>query len=140
MSDFVVDASVAVKWLMTEPHEAVAGRLLHGGHDLLVPDLVFVEVANALRKRVMRGETTVAMATEALQTLGSLPLQVHPSQPLLPLAVELAARFGRSVYDSLYLAVAMIRHCPLVTADRRLYDALAAGALRSHLLWVADVP
>lgn len=139
MSNFVVDASVAVKWLMPEPHEAPAGRLLHAGHDLLVPDLVFVEVANALWKRVIRGETVVETAIHALQTLGSLPLQVHPSQPLLPLAVELAARFARTVYDSLYLAVAMIRHCPLVTADRRLYDALATSALRTHLLWVADV-
>lgn len=140
MSDFVVDASVAVKWLMPEPHEASAARLLHAGHGLLVPDLVFVEVANALWKRVMRGETVVATAIGAMQTFGALPLQVHPSQPLLPLAVELAARFARTVYDSLYLAVAMIRHCELVTADRRLYEALAASALRSHLVWVADVP
>ena len=140
MSEFVVDASVAVKWLMIEPHDAVAGRLLHAGHDLLVPDLVFVEVANALWKRVMRRETTVASATQALQTLDSLPLQIHPSQPLLPLAFELAARFGRTVYDSLYLAVALLRHCPVVTADGVLYRALEQTVLRSHVLWVADVP
>src|SRR3989442_14603740 len=79
-------------------------------------------------------------AFATLARIDAASFQVHPSRPLLPLALELAAGFGRTVYDSVYLAVAMIRHCPLVTADRRLYDALAAGALRSHLLWVADVP
>src|SRR5205085_3717193 len=43
------------------------------------------------------------------------------------LALDLAMRFGRSVYDSMYLAVAVLRHCPVVTADRRLHDALADG-------------
>ncbi len=140
MSEFVVDASVAVKWFLTEPHEASAGRLLHGGHDLLVPDLVFVEVANALWKRAMRGETTVATATHILATLGSLRLQVYPSQPLLPLAVELAERFRHTVYDGLYLAVALLRHCSMVTADAALQRALQDGPLRFHVLWIADVP
>jgi predicted nucleic acid-binding protein len=140
LSDFVVDASVAVKWFLPEPHEAPALRLLSGGHDLLVPDLLFVEVGNALWKRIRRAEATLSEARRTLEALGTLALQVHPSQPLLPLALELASRFQRTVYDSVYLAVAILRHCPVVTADRRLYDALAGGALRSHLLWIADLP
>ena len=138
MSAFVVDASVAVKWLLPEPNDAQALRLLHG-HDLLAPDLVFVEVASALAKRVRRQEATVAETMRAMEYLGAVHIQVQPAQPLLPLALELASRFGRTVYDSVYLAVAMIRHCPLVTADRRLYKALAASALREHLLWIAEL-
>src|SRR5438876_794761 len=114
--------------------------ILLAREDSTMPDLLFTEVANALWKRVRRAETTMRAAVATLATLDAVRFQVHPSRPLLPLALELAAGFGRTVYDSVYLAVAMIRHCPLVTADRRLYDALAAGALRSHLLWVADVP
>jgi predicted nucleic acid-binding protein len=140
VSDFVVDASVAVKWFMAEMHEMPALRLLEGRHELLVPDLLFTEVANALWKRVRRAETTASAAVATLATLDTVRFQIHPSRPLLPLALELATRFGRTVYDSLYIAVAMIRHCPLVTADRRLHDALAGGPLRSHVLWVADVP
>jgi predicted nucleic acid-binding protein len=139
VSAFVIDASVAVKWLLPEPHDAEALRLLHG-HDLLVPDLIFVEVASALLKRVRRHEATVAETMRAMEHLGSVGFQIHPAQAMLPLALEVASRFGRSVYDSVYLAVAMIRHCPLVTADWRLRDALADGPLRSHVLWVADVP
>lgn len=140
MSVFVVDASVAVKWLLPEPHDAEALGLMRGGHHLLVPDLLFAEVGSALLKRVRRQEATVVEAARAMEHLGSLTMQIHPAQPLLPLALELAIRFGRSIYDSIYLAVAVLRHCPLVTADRRLYDALAEGPLRSHVLWVADLP
>jgi predicted nucleic acid-binding protein len=140
VSDFVVDASVAVKWFLPEPYEAPALRLLSDGHDLLVPDLLFVEVGNALWQRVRRAETTLTEATRTLEALGALALQVHPSQPLVALALELASRFQRSLYDSVYLAVAVLRHCPVVTADRQFYDALAGGPLRSHLMWVADLP
>ena len=139
MSAFVVDASVAVKWLLPEPHDKEALRLARGGHDLLVPDLLFTEVSSALLKRVRRQEATIAEATRAMEHLGALTMQIHPAQPLLPLALELAVRFGRSIYDSVYLAIAVIRHCPVVTADRRLHDALAEGPLRSHVLWVADL-
>ena len=140
MSAFVVDASVAVKWFFPEAHEADALRLVRGRHDLLVPDVFFSEFGNTLWKRLKRRETTPAVATRAIDELGRLFFQVHPSQALVPLALDLATRFDRSVYDSMYLAVAVLRHCPVVTADRRLHDALAEGPLRSHILWVADVP
>ena len=62
MSAFVVDASVAVKWFFPEVHEADALRLIHGRHDLLVPDVFFSEFGNALWKRLRRRETTTAVA------------------------------------------------------------------------------
>jgi predicted nucleic acid-binding protein len=140
VSAFVVDASVAVKWFFREIYEADALRVVDGGHDLLVPDIFFAEFANALWKRVRGRQMTPTVAASALEALGRRFLQVHPSQALAPVALDLAMRFDRSVYDSLYLAVAILRHCPVVTADRRFHDALAGGPLRTHVLWVGDVP
>ena len=140
MSEFVIDTSVAVKWFFPEVHDVDALRLLRGRHDLLVPDIFFAEFGNALWKRVRRHEATPTVAARALEELGRRLFQVHPSQALVPLALDLAMRFDRSVYDSMYLAVAVLRHRPLVTADRRFHAALADGPLRAHLLWVADVP
>ena len=140
MSAFVIDASVAVKWFLPEVHDADALRLLHGAHELLVPDIFFAEFGNVLWKRLRRHEVTPSVAAGAVEELGRLFFQVHPSQALVPLALDLATRFDRSVYDSMYLAVAVLRHRPIVTADRRLHAALAGGPLRSHVLWVADVP
>jgi len=139
VSAFVVDASIAVKWFFPEVHDAEALRLLRGGHDLLVPDVFFAEFGNALWKRLRRGETTAVVAAGAVDELGRLFFQVHPSHALIPLALDLATRFDRTVYDSMYVAVAVLRQCPLVTADRRLQEALSGGPLRSHVLWVGDV-
>jgi predicted nucleic acid-binding protein len=139
VSDFVVDASVAVKWFFSEIHEASALNLLRGRHTLLVPDVFFAEVGHALTKRLQRHETTMAVATAALDELGAMVFQIHPARALAPLALELAEKFRRSFYDSLYLAVALLRHCPVVTADGALYRALEDGPLRSHIRWVADL-
>lgn len=140
MSHFVVDASVAVKWFFPEIHGDAALRLLDDDHDLLAPDLIFSEVGNVLWKRVQRKEVTVREASTTLKGFVSLPFQIYPSRPLMSLALEIACRSQRSVYDSLYLAVAVLRQCPMVTADRRLHDALKSGPFSANLLWVGDVP
>jgi predicted nucleic acid-binding protein len=139
VSRFVVDASVAVKWFLSEVHADAALPLLTGGHALLVPDLLFPEVANILWKRIGRGEMTDAQAAAILQTLGSLPLQVSASWPLALLALEIACGTRRTVYDSLYLALAVRENCPMVTADRKLYDMIRIGPLSPHIVWVEDV-
>lgn len=136
----VVDASVAVKWFLPELHGAAALRLLQDGHRLLAPDLLFPEVGNVLWKRVRRREATAKEAGVALETLTSLPLEVYPSRPLLPVAFDIACAAGRTVYDSVYLAVAILRECAMVTADRKLYQALGQGRFSPHLLWIGDVP
>lgn len=139
MSRFVVDASVAVKWFLPEVHSDAALRLLGGDHDLLVPDLLLAEVGNVLWKRVRRREATREEAGATLEALLSLPLQVHSSRTLMPLALDIAHHTQRSVYDSLYVAVCLLRECPIVTADRRLHDALKKSLLARHVLWVEDV-
>jgi predicted nucleic acid-binding protein len=139
VSEFVVDASVAVKWFFSEIHEASALKLFRGRHTLLVPDVFFAEVGHALTKRLQRRETTMAVATGALEALGGMVFQIHPAHAIAPLALDVAARFQRSFYDGLYLAVALLRHCAVVTADGPLYRALEQGPLRSHVLWVADL-
>ncbi len=63
-----------------------------------------------------------------------------PVAPLVEAALEIADRLRRSVYDSLYLALAEHRECRLVTADRRFFDAASDSALAVHMLWLADTP
>ena len=140
MSYFVVDASVAIKWFLPEVHGDAALRLLDADHNLLVPDLLFPEIGNILWKRVRRGEATAKEAAATLNAFVALPLRVHPCRRLLPLALEIAVRVQRSVYDSLYLAVAVLQNCPLVTADLKLYNTLKSGPLSANLLWVGNVP
>ncbi len=48
----VIDASVAVKWLVVEDRHALARDVLRDGFVLMAPDLLLIEVANALRNKV----------------------------------------------------------------------------------------
>jgi predicted nucleic acid-binding protein len=140
MSDLVVDASVAIKWFLPEIHGEAALRLLEGQYALRVPDLIFSEFGNVLWKRFRKGQISRKEAIVTIEALLALPLQVESSQSLIPAALEIACSAHRTVYDSLYLAVAIAHQCRVVTADSKLHNALKKGALSAHLLWVEDIP
>lgn len=139
MTRFVVDASVVVKWFLPEVHTEAARGLLKDGFDLSAPDLVRAEVGNVLWKRWRRGDISAKAADEALRDLGRLPLRIHTSEALMRMAWTVARRFDRTFYDSLYVALAMRADCPLVTADRKLYNALGETDLSGNVLWVEDI-
>lgn len=140
MSRYVVDASVAVKWYLPEIHDTEARRLLVGELELFVPDLLFPEVGNILWKRVRFGEMLATEAEAVLESLGALPLTVSPSWPLALSALTIACQTQRTVYDSLYLALAVRESAVMVTADEKFYQALQATSLKSYLMWVEDLP
>ena len=141
MSRFVVDASVAIKWFLPEPHDDCAARLRGEGTDLDAPDLLYAEIGNTLWKRVRRGELTGAAAGKIVAAVSRLPIEAHPSRLLSGAALQIACSTGLTVYDSLYLATALLTDSRLVTADRRLFEAGRRKApLRNRVLWVEDIP
>lgn len=136
----VVDASVVIKWHVVEVHSDAARQLLgDDAPDLHVPDLLFPEVGNILWKKVNRGELTAESARTIAHLVAVAPLVVHPAAPLLEAAFEIALTSGRTVYDSLYVALAVQLGCRVVTADERLSNSLKAGPLGTHILWIEDV-
>jgi predicted nucleic acid-binding protein len=140
MSRYVVDASVAVKWYLPEIHDAAAQRLLTGQEALLVPDLIFPEVGNILWKRVRAGQILETEAEAVLQSLGALPLVVSPSWPLVVPALTMACQAQRTVYDSLYLELAVRERAVMVTADEKFANGLKGTPLAPYVLWVEDIP
>lgn len=139
MTSVVIDASVAVKWFLPEIHAAPARRLLRSNRQLLAPDLIWAEVGNALWKKCRRGELENAHALQMLKDLRRFPLRIFPSVKLLDAAWELAERLDRTIYDSLYLALAVSSDGVLVTADQKLYHALKEGPAGSTVTWVERI-
>lgn len=135
---YVVDASVAVKWLSNEIHAVFAARLLSSKTALIAPDLLPVEVARALLKKSRSGDYPVERIAEAVAQL-SLPLMFAPIDELAEEATLIAIRYDRTIYDAVYVTLALRDDCQLVTADRRLYNALEPH-LPETMLWIADVP
>jgi predicted nucleic acid-binding protein len=94
--------------------------------DLLVPDLFWTEIGNALWKLSRRNKLLLPSAYSALEMLNALQIPTIASHSLVPHALEIAAKHDRAVYDSLYVALALESSIELVTADERLANALAA--------------
>ena len=138
MKRVVVDASVVLKWFIPEIHSEAAVRLLDPAFVLLAPDLIGPEFGNILWKKVRRAEVTPGEADEILRAFGALPLDVRPSAVLLAAAFDIAVELDRSVYDSLYLALAVAEECVLVTADRKFHSAVHGSPLGDHIQWVEE--
>ena len=140
MSRWVVDASVAVKWFLPEVHSDEAVRLLRDDYVLFAPDLIWAEFGNVLWKKWRQREIEADMARRILEDFRRFPLEVHSSGILLASAWTIAEEFHRTMYDSLYLALAESQGYRLVTADHRFYNSLKDSRLGPMLLKVEDLP
>ncbi len=136
----VVDASVAVKWVLPEQHGAAALRLATAAFRLAAPELLWVEVASALRKRLRRGDLSLAAFRDSLGDMEAWNVAPEAIRPLLRPAADLALHLDHGVYDCLYLALAERERCQLVTADCRLHDKVDRSPFASLTLWIADLP
>ena len=135
----VVDACVAIKWFVEEPHADAARCLLADTYALYAPDLIWPECGNILWKKVQRGELTAQEARLIREGLEQQPLHIAPSRLLLEPALEIALDTGRTVYDSCYVALAMLIETQMVTADQRLFNALRDTDYAPYLRWVAEL-
>jgi predicted nucleic acid-binding protein len=136
MSNLVVDASVAVKWLIQEPLSDKAIAVLARPEALIAPDLLVAEVANVLWKKVRSGELTEIVALERFAALRSMGLDLRPSPPLAARALSFAIEAKRTVYDALYLALAEQEDCLFVTADERFVNALMHMKEGKRAVWL----
>ena len=117
----IIDASVAAKWVVEEPGSDRARQL--AGATLEAPDLLLAECANILWKKTRLGDLSRRDASECLALLLRSPVTLADSRGLVGLALQLSFELNHPVYDCVYLALAVRRSVPLVTADERLVSA-----------------
>lgn len=123
MTGYVVDASVAVKWLIAEPLSEESARLLEADVTLLAPDLLFAEATSALAAKHRDGELDAEDFADAVDLLRTAPVSTPLSmRRLAPSSARLARDLGHPVYDCVYLALAIHENQPVVTADTRFHD------------------
>jgi predicted nucleic acid-binding protein len=129
----VLDASVFVRSALAASGEARAWIRSVEASELVahVPELLYAELANGLLTYVRARSLTAADAVDVLQAMAVLPLHAHRLGDLVPGALSLASETGFSAYDSCYAVLASSLGIPLVTADRRLADAVPGATLIS---------
>jgi predicted nucleic acid-binding protein len=140
MSIFVVDVSAAVKWMLPEPLSAEAARLQSRSHQLHAPSFFEIELANVLWKKVRQRLLDRAQADLFLTQLPGLPLTRHADTSLVAAAFDIADRTGRTVYDCMYVALAVQLGGKMVTADDRLVNSLASTPWAAFVMRLKDVP
>lgn len=118
----VIDASVALKWVLDEPGSEAAAALKDD--KLIAPALWLAEAANAFWRSIRIGQLTEDEAAELLSELMNAPIASLAMEPLMERALRLAAELDHPIYDCLYLALALHLDTHVVTADRR-FAALA---------------
>lgn len=130
---FVVDASVAIKWVLPEEGSLRALQLLESGAELIAPEFCLVEVAAVIGKQARRpNPLSPEAAREALAIILETPLELLPSDDLLEQAFELGLTFRHALYDCIYVALALRERCTLITADGPL--ARTFGPATGHVV------
>lgn len=134
----VVDASIVVKWAVEEPGRPEALAVLEADGPFVAPDLIFAELANVLRRKERMGEIAVEQTALAVEAVAGALFATFPSSDVWPEALRLARLLDHSVYDCMYLAVALDRG-PLVTADEKFARKCAENGLGAVVALPSDL-
>ena len=137
----VVDASLAVKWLVEEDDSDKAHAILQSWVDQditrIAPYLMSFEVANTLHRRVLRGELNVSDGTRMIARLLESRVELHQPSNLHVRALQLASQLRQNAaYDAHYLVLAESAGCELWTADERFYRTASPSV--DNVRWIGE--
>lgn len=126
MTGYVLDTSVIIKWFSTHGEDDLESALrlrdglVSGNCSAVVPDLLFYELANALR---YNPNFTCDDAKDAVAAVNDMGFAVRGADPaLMARAMEMAFAFNVTVYDAYFLALAESEGSAFVTADYRFFE------------------
>jgi len=139
VSHFVVDASVAIKWVVEEEGTAEALTILEKVK-LSAPDLLIAECANILWKKVRRKELSEDEAQIGARLLEQADIEILPTRDLLSSATSLAIELDHPAYDCIYLALAIERDWQFATADERFQRKVQEVQSRQYSSIVLSLP
>lgn len=140
MNALVVDASIAIKWVVEESGTPAALALRQHAK-LIAPEPLVAECANILWKKVQRRELRADEALFAARLLQGVDIELRPTRALLEAAARIAIDLDHPAYDCLYLALAIETDCRFVTADERFLHKLRRsrrGALRGRAMSLTE--
>jgi predicted nucleic acid-binding protein len=135
-ADFIVDASVGFAWIHPGQATPETDRLLNevaAGATVVVPSLWYLEMANVLLIAQRRHRLTAVQRKAALETLTALQFTVDEegARRAFGKTSELAEKHGLTVYDAIYLELALRRSLPLASRDEALKIAARQCGLKT---------
>jgi predicted nucleic acid-binding protein len=135
---YVVDASVAVKWLVYEESSDIAVAFARSNNSFVTPRMIVTEVANALARKAIQGAISSEDAKQQFMKLPYFFDEIFSVDDLVANALYNACQFRHPIYDLIYVEAARRRGIQLVTADQRLSANLANSDLATCILMLSD--
>jgi predicted nucleic acid-binding protein len=129
----VVDASVALKLVSSEPGTKEAQALLDREEERIAPDWMLTEVASGLANKMRYQGISPASALNSLAAVPAFIDRFVEAKPLLGRAMHLAAQLDHPLYDCLYLLIAIEEEGVLITADDGLLKAAKRGGFADRM-------
>jgi predicted nucleic acid-binding protein len=134
----VVDANLVIKWYVDEPDSGAARALFREIEAFAVPDLLFLETASTLSKKVRSRELTQEEARRISELIVDGPFDIYSDRELTGEALRIALEYQVTPYDASYVALAMKLKTDCATADRKLFTKLRNTALQDYVTLLAD--
>lgn len=136
MKRLVIDASVVLKWYLTDEEYGekalnLLTKYISNELDFLAPSLLEYEVVNGLIIAQKRGRIKEEKILLAIDGFMDLKIKLKDLSQLYPRALYYCKIYNRSVYDASYLAIAESEGIAMITGDKRLYNAV-----KEELKWV----
>ena len=136
----VVDASVIVKLVVDEPGTEVARAVVTARDDCVAPDLLTIEVASALAKKVRSQKLAEPLARLGMDNFAKFLSELTDTRLLIDHAATLSIATDHSLFDCIYLALAIERDCPVLTADVKFAVRAIAGGHGAHIRTLHPLP
>ncbi len=137
----VVDSSVSLKWFVDEPRREGARALLELDDELIAPEFSYAEVANVLWRKVRIAQIAFEQADAAVGRLPALISLRSVSGPAMRTALGLAKQLDHSVYDCIFLAMALeFDDATFVTDDTRFAEKAVSAGFGERIRTLSDGP
>jgi len=121
-------------------HAEAARRWLQASHDYVAPDLLFSEIGNVVWQKVRRSELAAHEGRALVADLARVAVDTVATRSLLADALPLAVAANVTVYDAVYLALAIRLETAMVTGDHRFADRIAQyPSLAPHVRRLTDM-
>jgi predicted nucleic acid-binding protein len=134
----VIDANVAIKWIIKQPLRERALTVLTRRDALVAPAMFTAEVTTAIWQYVRAGQIAIAQARQGLAAVLGQMTVAEDDAELAGDALAIGLELGHAPYDCFYLVLAIRKNASLVTADKRFVNRLAPTPYRSHVVHLSD--
>lgn len=133
MKNYIIDASIAAKWIFYEKDSDQAEIFLKKIDRMLVPYLFLIEMSSIISKKVRKRELSISEALEKRKELEDLNFQVFSEKAILKLAFDISISLPITIYDANYLALAIKKEGKLYTSDKRLVNGLSTTVFKDYV-------